>query len=250
VHQDCVHPRHMTKRTCSATEPGAADLKLLAALEGGLEPEREPEGPTMMGREARELMLSGQGDKALQLFKVSGIPHRIIPSCILALLRLRSWSKTRLVAPCLHGSMGSSTGLTVAGCDAVPGQAIHIAPRLQMSCIMHMPIAGWHLIIQLVARRLPFPCICWSTLLLLLLTASAYRPQEKYYGEKLELRRDDAAARRAVAAEYVRGLRWVLEYYYRHVSNPNQFEELHSSYGQCDLNLQSKTNRSYFCCVY
>ena len=51
------------------------DLKLLAALEGGLEPEREPEGPTMMGREARELMLSGQGDKALQLFKVTG-PRR------------------------------------------------------------------------------------------------------------------------------------------------------------------------------
>ena len=41
--------------------------------------------------------------------------------------------------------------------------------------------------------------------------------QDKYYSEKLELRRDDAAARRAVAAEYVRGLRWVLEYYYRRV---------------------------------
>ena len=39
--------------------------------------------------------------------------------------------------------------------------------------------------------------------------------QDKYYTEKLELRRDDAAARRAVAAEYVRGLHWVLEYYYR-----------------------------------
>ena len=65
----CVFQALTSRR--SAAEPGTADLKLLAALEGGLEPEREPEGPTMMGREARELMLSGQGDKALQLFKVT-----------------------------------------------------------------------------------------------------------------------------------------------------------------------------------
>ncbi len=71
---NCMHLGLVTQAAWSAAEPGAADLKLLAALEGGLEPEREPEGPTMMGREARELMLSGQGDKALQLFKVSAEP--------------------------------------------------------------------------------------------------------------------------------------------------------------------------------
>lgn len=50
--------------------PGtASDLKALAALEG-LEPEREAEGPTMMAREARQLMLSGQGQAGLELFKV------------------------------------------------------------------------------------------------------------------------------------------------------------------------------------
>ena len=40
-------------------------------------------------------------------------------------------------------------------------------------------------------------------------------PQEKYYSEKLGLTRKDAAKRRAVVEEYIRGLHWVLEYYYR-----------------------------------
>ena len=44
-------------------------MKALAALEG-LETEKEAEGPTMMAREARELMLSGQGQAGLDLFKV------------------------------------------------------------------------------------------------------------------------------------------------------------------------------------
>ena len=44
---------------------GADELEALAKLE----PEEE-EGATMMGRKARELMLSGQGDAALQAFKV------------------------------------------------------------------------------------------------------------------------------------------------------------------------------------
>ena len=42
---------------------------MLAALEG-LPSEPEPEGPTMMGRLARELLLSGQGAAGLQQFKV------------------------------------------------------------------------------------------------------------------------------------------------------------------------------------
>ena len=63
----------------TVAEPGPDDLKLLAALEGP-DPEREPEGPTMMGREARELMLSGQGDKALQLFKVALNPDPSPPT--------------------------------------------------------------------------------------------------------------------------------------------------------------------------
>ena len=44
----------------------AADLALL----GGLEEEEEPKGPTMMGREARQLMLSGQGAAGLAAWKV------------------------------------------------------------------------------------------------------------------------------------------------------------------------------------
>lgn len=42
---------------------------MLAALEG-LPSEPEAEGPTMMGRLARELILSGQGAAGLQQFKV------------------------------------------------------------------------------------------------------------------------------------------------------------------------------------
>jgi len=44
---------------------GADELELLAKLEA------PSEGPTMMGRKARELMLSGQGDQALIAFKVN-----------------------------------------------------------------------------------------------------------------------------------------------------------------------------------
>ena len=44
---------------------GGGELEVLAKSE----PEEE-EGATMMGRKARELMLSGQGDAALQDFKV------------------------------------------------------------------------------------------------------------------------------------------------------------------------------------
>jgi hypothetical protein len=43
------------------------NLALLGALEGE---EEAPKGPTMMGREARELMLSGQGTAGLAAWKV------------------------------------------------------------------------------------------------------------------------------------------------------------------------------------
>ena len=56
----------------------AADLQRLAALEG-LPPEPEQEGPTMMGRMARELMLSGQGAAGLQQFKVRRSLGRMPP---------------------------------------------------------------------------------------------------------------------------------------------------------------------------
>ncbi len=46
---------------------GADELEVLAKLEA----EPPSEGPTMMGRKARELMLSGQGDQALITFKVN-----------------------------------------------------------------------------------------------------------------------------------------------------------------------------------
>lgn len=47
---------------------GADELEVLAKLEG--EEAEEQEGATMMGRKARQLMMSGQGDAALQAFKV------------------------------------------------------------------------------------------------------------------------------------------------------------------------------------
>lgn len=47
----------------------ADNLALLGALEG--EEEAPKEGPTMMGREARQLMLSGQGAAGLQAWKVT-----------------------------------------------------------------------------------------------------------------------------------------------------------------------------------
>lgn len=39
--------------------------------------------------------------------------------------------------------------------------------------------------------------------------------QEKYYAEKLEIRRGNDAGRRRVVDAFVEGLHWVLEYYYR-----------------------------------
>ena len=44
------------------------------ALLGALEEDEAPKGPTMMGREARQLMLSGQGAAGLAAWKVSA-PH-------------------------------------------------------------------------------------------------------------------------------------------------------------------------------
>ena len=55
----------------------AADLALL----GGLEEEEEPKGPTMMGREARQLMLSGQGAAGLAAWKVHPHPLPALHSC-------------------------------------------------------------------------------------------------------------------------------------------------------------------------
>lgn len=50
---------------------GGNELEAMAKLEA------EPpfEGPTMMGRKARQLMLSGQGDQALVAFKVDLVAY-------------------------------------------------------------------------------------------------------------------------------------------------------------------------------
>lgn len=48
-----------------------ASTEVLKELEDEVE---EPKGPTMMSREARELMLSGQGQAGLQAWKVQDSP--------------------------------------------------------------------------------------------------------------------------------------------------------------------------------
>lgn len=48
---------------------GEGDLETVAKLEGLEDEQEEGQGPTMMGRHARQLMLSGQGDAGLQAFK-------------------------------------------------------------------------------------------------------------------------------------------------------------------------------------
>ena len=47
------------------------------ALLGGLVEEDAPKGPTMMGREARQLMLSGQGAAGLTAWKVNTAEHSL-----------------------------------------------------------------------------------------------------------------------------------------------------------------------------
>ena len=53
------------------------DLATAAKVEG-LDDEAVGQGPTMMGRQARQLMMSGQGDAGLQAFKVrcTVTPHQ------------------------------------------------------------------------------------------------------------------------------------------------------------------------------
>ena len=50
---------------------GEGDLESAAKLEGLEDEQEEGQGPSMMGRGARQLMLSGQGDAGLQAFKAS-----------------------------------------------------------------------------------------------------------------------------------------------------------------------------------
>ena len=53
---------------------GNADMATAAKLEGLEDGGAEGAGPTMMGRQARQLMMSGQGDAGLQAFKVQPLP--------------------------------------------------------------------------------------------------------------------------------------------------------------------------------
>ena len=46
------------------------ELALLARLEGDDEDPTQPAKPTMMGKDMRQLIMSGQGPQALQLWKV------------------------------------------------------------------------------------------------------------------------------------------------------------------------------------
>jgi hypothetical protein len=49
----------------------------------------------------------------------------------------------------------------------------------------------------------------------MLLGCTVYVPQERYYKEKLEMPDASAASTSAVVEHYIRGLHWVLQYYYR-----------------------------------
>ena len=51
--------------------------------------------------------------------------------------------------------------------------------------------------------------------------------QSKYYTEKLGIHKHDAAGRRRVAASFIEGLHWVLEYYYRGVASWTWFFPYH-----------------------
>lgn len=51
--------------------------------------------------------------------------------------------------------------------------------------------------------------------------------QSKYYSEKLGIHKHDAAGRRRVAACFIEGLHWVLEYYYRGVASWTWFFPYH-----------------------
>lgn len=51
--------------------------------------------------------------------------------------------------------------------------------------------------------------------------------QSKYYSEKLGIHKHDSAGRRQVAASFIEGLHWVLEYYYRGVASWTWFFPYH-----------------------
>ena len=96
----------------------AADLALL----GGLEEEEEPKGPTMMGREARQLMLSGQGAAGLAAWKVHPVSSAI-PSASLASLVLSGTSiiPSAMLSAVRECFAGPPSGVAMA---AVPERAV------------------------------------------------------------------------------------------------------------------------------
>lgn len=51
--------------------------------------------------------------------------------------------------------------------------------------------------------------------------------QSKHYSEKLGIHKNDGDARRKVAASFIEGLHWVLEYYYRGVASWTWFYPHH-----------------------
>ena len=59
--------------------------------------------------------------------------------------------------------------------------------------------------------------------------------KERYYSSKLQMPRQDEAARRSVAAHYVQGLCWVLMYYYQGVQDWGWYFPFH--YAPCASDL-------------
>lgn len=148
----------------------------------------------MMSKEARQLMLSGQGAHGLELWKV-GAAHQLSLVC-----------SSRLV-------------LVLCACQlCVCGPVGLLIPR-QSPCR-----CAWPLLQPPCSQPNPHACIYPPSLHPPPHPKKPARAQNRWYSEKLGLPEDE---RRQVVQHYLEGLLWVLEYYYRGVASWNWYYPHH-----------------------